>query len=326
MKLLVPLLGIALLGLAGQSIAKPSVKEIVSSVVGVQAEIPANARTAHSLGTRRQGSGVIIDSNGLILTIGYLILEAVKIQVSEGDEQQIPAVFVGYDSESGFGVLRALKPLKGKAVEMGVSKALKRENPVLIVSDGRGGGLKSAMVISRRSFAGYWEYLLESAIFTTPPIQNFAGAALIDTNLKLVGIGSLFVGDAEAKGVRLPGNMFVPIDRLYPVLADLIALGRPSTPPKPWLGVYLSEVYGRVVVTRVAAASPASDKGMGEGDFILKVGGLDVTDMADFYRKLWKQGHAGVAVNLTILRGSEVKSLTLKSDDRYRHYKNLPVK
>ena len=326
MKLVGALLGVAaVLCMSIAAAERPSMEDIVSSVVGIRSEIPKSARTARSLGTRREGSGVIIDNNGLVLTIGYIILEAVKVQVLERDGKALPAAFVGYDSASGFGVLRALKPLKGKPLKLGVSAALKRENPVLIVSHAGGGNLKTAMVISRRNFAGYWEYLLENAIFTAPPMENFAGSALIDSELRLVGIGSLFVRDAGKKGVHFPGNMFVPIDKLSPVLADLIAHGRPSAPPRPWLGVYVTELYGRVVVTRVAEGGPASGKGVGEGDIILEVGGRPVSGMEDFYRELWSKGSAGVAVRLNVLQGSKVKTLTIESADRYRHYQNLPT-
>lgn len=305
---------------------QPSVDDVVSAVVRVDAEIPEKARTATALGTRRQGSGAVIDNNGLVLTVGYIILEAVKLTVQERGGKPVPAVFVGYDSDSGLGLLRALKPLKAKPIQLGTSAGLKREHPVLIVSHSAQETVKSAVVVSRRVFAGYWEYILEQAIFTAPPMQMFAGSALINSDLRLVGIGSLVVADATAGGVSFPGNMFIPIDELYPVLADLIATGRPARPAKPWLGVYVTEIYGRVVVTRTAAGSPARAKGLGEGDILLKVEGQEVLDMVDFFRKLWRLGSAGVTVNLSVLQQSEINGISLKSTDRYLHYSYPPMR
>lgn len=302
--------------------AEPSIDDILSAVVRVRADIPGGARTARALGRKREGSGVIIDGNGLILTVGYIILESDRIRIDERGGGTLPATFVGYDAESGFGLLRALKPLKGKAIQMGKSARIEPQNPILIVTHEEERAVKSAVVVSRRTFAGYWEYLLEGAIFTAPPIAKFAGAALVNSDLQLVGIGSLFVRDAPGEQVLLPGNMFIPIGKIYPVLADLIALGRPAGPAKPWLGVYVSEAYGRVVVTRTAEGSPARAEGLGEGDFILQVAGQDVLNTADFYRKLWRLGNAGVKVRLSVLQGSEINRISLKSSDRYLHYRN----
>ncbi len=218
-------------------------------------------------------------------------------------------------------MVRASGPLEGKPLKMGSTEALAERQPVLVVSHGAPEAMRTAMVVSRRNFAGYWEYLLEDAIFTSPPIRNFAGAALIDTKMRLVGIGSLFVRDAGEEGSSLPGNMFVPIDKLYPVLADLIATGRSSAPPKPWLGVYSTEVFGRVFVTRVAEGGPASKQGIKEGDIILMVGGEPIRGMEDFYRKLWKTGDAGATVKLRVLQGVEISSLAIPSADRYSHYR-----
>lgn len=306
--------------------AKPSEDHLASAVVEIRSHIPKSARTAKFLGTRREGSGVIIDSNGLILTIGYVILEADKLLVRERGGNSVPAAFVGYDSDSGLAVVRALKKLKGKPIQLGVSAEVKPGSAVLVVRHQTEGALQPAMVVSRRTFAGYWEYLLEGAIFTAPPMDNFAGAALIGSDLRLIGIGSLFVRDAATAGETYPGNMFVPIDKLYPVLADLIATGRPAGPAKPWLGVYVTEAHGRVVVTRVAAGGPAGARGLGQGDIILKVEDQEVLNMEDFYRKVWRRGNAGVAVKLSVLQQSEIENITLQSTDRYLHYSNLPLR
>ena len=175
-----------------------------------------------------------------------------------------------------------------------------------------------AVVVSRRRFAGYWEYLLEDAIFTAPPHPAWSGAALLEPDGKLAGIGSLVVSDAKAD---LPGNMFVPIDRLQPVMGDLLTLGRPSTPPRPWLGVNLRELDGKLVVSRVAPEGPSDKAGIHHGDRVTAIDGAPVHELADFYYTLWRQGDAGVTVRLGVTRQGEEREIEVKTMDRYRYLK-----
>ena len=208
---------------------------------------------------------------------------------------------------------------------LGDSAALRPRQPLLVVS--RVGDLEAGgvYVVDRRVFAGYWEYLLEDAIFTAPPRGDFGGAALIDRDGRLIGIGSLIVNDAGQEGRPIPGNMFVPIDELKPILGDLLANGRRSDPPRPWLGVTLEEHRGRLFVTRVSPDGPAAGAGIEADDLILGIGGAPVFGLADFYRKLWSLGDAGVTVPLDLLQGVETKTTPVRSGDRYRYLKLNPT-
>lgn len=229
-------------------------KDVLSAVVKVTTEVPAEARTAAFLGTRREGSGVVIDGDGLVLTIGYLILESSSAEIHAGGKT-VAARYVAYDHATGFGLLRATRPLGVKALEFGHSGALAERDQVLVVSYGGRASALGAYVVSRRDFAGSWEYLLDNAIFTAPPHPQFGGAALIDDGGRLVGIGSLIVPNA-APGANVPGNMFVPIDRLKPILADLLTKGRSAATALPWLGLYPEEVRGRLFVSRAGRRTP----------------------------------------------------------------------
>ena len=230
----------------------------LEAVVRVQAEIPAGARTASLLGTKRASSGVVLDDAGLIVTIGYLITEAMAAEVTTAAGRASRAEIIGFDTESGLGLLRAAEPLEVKPMPIGTAKGLAERTPVIVAGPGGAEAAQAAVVVSRRTFAGYWEYLLEDAIFTAPPCPAWSGAALIAPDGKLAGIGSLIVGDADS---GFPGNMFVPIDRLKPVMGDLIALGRPSS-ARPWLGPNLQEIGGELVVRRVAPEGPAAGAGI----------------------------------------------------------------
>ena len=302
-------------------VASPeTLAQAVRAVVGLRAEIPADARTAASLGTERSGNGVVIDSEGLVLTIGYLILEATAVEVFEPGGGTVAATVVGYDHDTGLGLVRALEPLAAKPLRLGASSRLTRGDAVLAVSFGGPRPLSPAYIAARRAFAGPWEYLLEDAIFTVPPHPLYGGAALVGTDGRLVGIGSLAVGDAAAPGVLSPGNMFVPIDGLKPILGDLLAHGRPST-SHPWLGAYTAETEGRLYITRVAAGGPAEEAGLKTGDIIMGIGGKRVKGMEDYFRKMWARGFAGVEIPVNVVRAGgpemSIETVIVRSRNRY---------
>jgi S1-C subfamily serine protease len=305
----------ALLGLPRTVQAGP-----LEAVVGVRATIPANARTAQVLGMEREGSGMVIAEDGLVLTIGYLILEAETAEILLPGDREVPAEIVAYDYDTGFGLLRPLAGLDIEPVPLGSSSKLSEHSEVLVTSFGSLEPATAAYVVSRRDFAGYWEYLLPDAIFTAPPHQGYGGAGLLGPDGRLLGIGSLFVSDA-AEGRHLPGNMFVPIDALRPILAELLERGRASKPARPWLGVYAEEVRGRVIVNRVASYGPAAAAGLEIDDIILAVKDAPVSSLADFYRKMWRLGDAGVEVPLTVLRGAGLTEISVTSGDRYDYLK-----
>ena len=288
------------------------------SVVKVKSKAVANARSTRALGTQREGTGVVIDSDGLVLTIGYLITEAETVELSTADGKSFPATVVAYDNATGFGLLKALRPLPVKPVQFGQSASIGERELVLIVGFD---GVAPAYVVSRRPFVGYWEYLLEEAIYTAPATVNWSGAALLNREGKLLGIGSLVVGDAMGTRNQVPGNMFVPIDLLKPLLGDLIATGKSSARPRPWIGVNTQEVQGNVIVTRVTSEGPAEDANIRAGDVVVGIGGQPVKGQADFYIKLWKTGDAGVDVALEVLRAGRVEKVTVKSIDRDRHFR-----
>ena len=214
--------------------------------------------------------------------------------------------------------MRATLPLGATPIRLGSSKDVAVGDPLLVLS--RDGALdgRETKLASRREFAGYWEYLLPDAMFTTPPYGSFAGAALIDRGERLVGIGSLLVPDATAPQVESPGNMFVPTDALEPILGDLLALGHRDAPGHPWVGVSAQEHGGRVIVRSVAGNGPAANAGVRPGDILIAVGGVEVGSLAELYRGMWRLGDPGVKVPLRILRDGRVIELSVPSIDRMR--------
>jgi S1-C subfamily serine protease len=295
--------------------------DLISSVVRIKTFINPDGTSVSNLGREREGSGIVIDESGLVLTIGYLMVEAHAAQVVTNSGRTLPAAVVGYDHETGFGLLRTLEPPKIKPLAFGRSADLKEQDPALVVSFGGAGAVLPVHVVSRREFTGSWEYLVEGAIFTSPPHPAWSGAALISRDGKLVGVGSLIVGDANGKGDNVPGNMFVPIDRLAPILADLMTDGRVNQRPPPWLGLTTEEVRGRLVVARVTTDGPAEQAGVKRGDIIAGVGGAAPRDLIDFYRKVRALGPAGTLIPLDLQQDAATRRIDVKSMNRLDHLK-----
>jgi S1-C subfamily serine protease len=316
---LLAILGLTLLSATAAHAQKLATDELLSGVVAVKTFINPDGRTVEYLGREREGSGVVIDDQGLIVTIGYLMVEAHAAQVTTNDGRTVPANVVGYDQVSGFGLLQAISPLKVRPMALGKSADLRKGDPVIVASSGGAASAQPARVIARREFAGSWEYLLDNAIFTSPPHMAWSGAALINRDGRLVGVGSLILGDAGGKGQ--PGNMFVPIDTLTPILADLLAQGRSSAPPLPWLGLNSEEQDGHLVITQVSPEGPAQKAGLERGDVIVGVGGVAIKTLPEFYRKVWARGSAGAIIPLDVAQDSGKRRVDVKSMNRLDHLK-----
>jgi S1-C subfamily serine protease len=290
-------------------------KTLSQSAVKLRADIPEDAFTAGILGSQRIGNGVIIDSTGLVLTIGYLMTEATDVWLTGADGREIAAHPLAYDQVTGFGLVLPLQKLDAPAIALGSSAQLRTGSEVHVLSAKDFAPAQTARVLARREFAGAWEYLLEEAIFTAPAHPHWSGAALIDDGGALVGLGSLLVREMIA-GEEVNANMFVPIDLLTPILESLKVNGRADRQPRPWLGVYAVELAGRVYVTGVVDGGPAQIADIREGDVISRVDQYEVGTLPDFYRRLWAVGPAGTGVPLTTMRGATQIRLNVRSVDR----------
>ena len=289
---------------------------VLSSVVALRAEIPADAFTAEVLGTERSGNGVLIRDDGLVVTIGYLITEAETIWLFSDEGKAVPGHVVGYDQEAGFGLVQALGPLDRPAAALGGSAALTEGERVIVAGHGGRRHSTNARVVSKHEFAGYWEYVLDEGIFTAPPHPSWGGAALIGRDGTLRGVGSLFVQQAVGGGDPVDGNMIVPIDLLEPILDELLRFGRTTRPPRPWLGMYAAEAGSHLVVAGLANGGPADAAGIEVGDRVAAVAGRSPSSLADLFRRIWALGEAGVEVPLTLVRDGEPIDIDVRSAAR----------
>ena len=287
-----------------------------AAVVGVQVAATQGARSAETLGRERSGSGVVIGPDGLILTIGYLMLEADAIQIVTQDRRTLPARAVAYDLATGFGLIRPLLPLRVSPVRLGSTVEMRTGEPLMVVVGGEDAEVSATQLVSKRPFSGYWEYHIEAALFTSPPVAQHSGAALFNQRGELLGIGSLFVGDALADNRRLPGNMFVPVDLLKPILAELQQTGTSRQSRRPWLGLSSAEQAGRVHVVRVNKDGPAEAAGLQPGDVVLAVDGVQVTTLEDFYKRVWSHAQPEDEIELTVMQGPTIRVITIKAVDR----------
>ena len=292
-----------------------------AAVVGVRVNVAEGARSAETLGRQRSGSGVVIGPDGLILTIGYLMMEASSIQVVTSDNKTVPAQAVAYDLATGFGLIKPLLPLRGvQPVSLGSLSDLSPGESLMAATgaqaDGDEADVTMTQMVSKRAFSGYWEYHLDAAVFTSPPISNHSGAPLFNQRGELIGIGSLFVPDAMGGNRRLPGNMFVPVDLLKPILTEMQQTGSTKFSRRPWVGLTSSEQSGRVQIVRVNKDSPAKAAGLEPGDVVLAVDGTKVATLEAFYKKLWDRAQPDTEITLTVLQGADIKTIKLNAVDR----------
>ena len=287
------------------------------SIVNIEAEVPADAFTAQTLGTERAGSGIVIRESGLVLTIGYLVTEAQDVMLIDDDGRATPGHPVAIDSESGFALVQAMGPLNLPALTMGSSASVGVGEPVVMAG---GGGARRhacrARVVAKQEFSGYWEYHINDALFTAPAHPLWGGAGLIGPDGRLIGVGSLHVQQTDGRGHAEDVNMSVPIDLLTPILDELLTFGRLNRPARPWLGVYSTENAGRVVIADVAETGPAAKAGLRTGDIVASVRDASVDTLGEFYREIWGCGPAGTEIPIEIVRDRRSFWVRVRSADR----------
>ena len=298
-----------------QSGYKFDLNSALAAIVALRAVVPDDAFTAETLGTERAGHGVHI-RDGVVLTIGYLITEAEELWLTLNDGRTLPGHPLAYDQATGFGLVQALGSLDAPTLPLGRSGDAQPGTPVVVAGAGGAEHSIAAYIVGKQEFAGYWEYVLDEAIFTAPAHPFWGGAALIGPAGDLLGIGSLQVEQRNQAGEANALNMVVPVDLLKPILDDLLTTGRAKRPPRPWLGLFAAEIEDTIVVAGVSGGGPAEQAGLKQGDIILAVAGQKVTGLAGFFRRIWALGPAGVTVPLAIHRNGKTIEMRAISAER----------
>ncbi|MBV8616454.1 MAG: serine protease [Acetobacteraceae bacterium] len=292
------------------------------AVTGLKAYVPPDAFTAGTLNTEREGSGVVIRESGLIATIGYLILEAETIWITTATGRAVPGHALAVDQESGFGLVQALGRLDLPALELGDADAVRVGDHAIFAAAGGSHRAMETHLVGRQEFAGWWEYVLDDALFTAPAHPAWNGSGLIGRDGRLLGVGSLVLQQGDGKGRRHDMNMVVPASLLAPILDDLLTFGRVNRPARPWLGMYATEADDEIVVSGLADNGPAEEAGVQPGDRILAVDGEDVSDLASLWRRVWACGSAGAEVRVRLMRDSRVANVIIRSADRAKFLKS----
>ena len=288
---------------------------VSASIVRLRAEVPDDAFTAPMLGTERHGNSIVVRDDGLVLTIGYLITEATATWLTTGDGIVVPAHPLVYDYASGFGLVQPLGTLNAPAITVGDPARVDAGDDVYVIGFGGRTHALKARVFAKREFAGYWEYVLDQAFFTTPAHPEWSGAALVDAQGRLIGVGSLFVQEQQSEEAT-QGNMFVPIDLLQPLLDALHDRGGKPRAVRPWLGMYTADANDGLVVNGVAINAPADLAGIEPGDIVIGIGGEPVHGLADLFRRIWRTGPAGSEIALTLLRKGTRVEVKVRSGSR----------
>ncbi len=287
----------------------------LDAVVQLHATIPDDAFTASILGTERTGNGVVIGDDGLVLTIGYLITEASQIWLTTNGGDALAGYPIAYDQATGFGLVQPLGRLGLPAIQRGSASATALGEDVIVIGHGGREHALKTKIFAKREFAGYWEYLLDEAVFTAPAHPQWGGAAVVAKDGRLIGIGSL-LAEEISEGQQTQGNMIVPIDLLEPILDDMLKFGRPNRPPRPWLGMYAAQTGTQIVVGGLARDGPAQRAGIRQGDLVLEIAGKRVASLADMFRAIWAIGAAGTEIPMTLARNGSQLSVRARSVDR----------
>jgi S1-C subfamily serine protease len=289
----------------------------LDALVSIKTQVPEDAMSAGLLGTERSGHGVRIREDGLIATIGYVIHEAEGVWIGARNGTVVPGFVVGYDFDSGFGLVKPTLPLAGPTMPLGSAAQLKVGDHVIVAGSGAAEDVVQAQVVAKQEFAGRWEYLIDEAVFTAPIHDSWSGAALIDEAGRLCGLGSLIIQNFDVGGIATTVNMFVPIELLAPIIDEICQHGRRSAPPRPWLGLLVQEDGDdQLTIFGVYRNCPADRAGLKPGDVILRVNDRPVHGLGDMFRRIWDLGSAGVEVPISVLRDSETLDTVVESTDR----------
>lgn len=294
-----------------------SKEPFLEALVSIRAHIPEDAMSAGLLGTERSGHGIRVREDGLIITIGYVINEAEEIWIGSYDGRAVPGFVVGNDFRTGLALIRPMMPLPGRHLPIGSSQALEVGDAVRVAGSQRADPqVVDAQIVAKQEFAGRWEYVLDEALFTAPPHESWSGAALMDLEGRLCGVGSLVIQGFETDDSLSTVNMFVPIDVLTPFIDEISVRGRRTEPPRPWLGMLVHDDSDTLVVVGIYRDCPADKAGLRPGDVVLRVDGKPVHNLAHMFRTVWSLGNAGVDVPLRVLRDTQVQETTIKSAPR----------
>jgi S1-C subfamily serine protease len=289
---------------------------VVPATVSIRSMTPQRHPSARILGTERMGSGAIIDTEGHILTVGYVVMGARSIEITLPDQQRYSATLLFQDFESGIAILQ----IPGgdlPTVPLGRSDALKEGDKVIILAatDQTQRMASPGFISALRPFDAYWEYMLDQAILTTAMNPGFGGGPLLDALGQMIGVVSLNLNSPKEM------SLAIPIDLFHRVKDSVFTFGEVAgRRPRPWVGIYTEAVEGGVAVIGLIPNGPSSRAGLEVKDVILELDNVEISGRRELYEAMWRR-RAGDELTFTVQRGEDIHEVRVRSVDRSEYYR-----
>ncbi len=300
------------------------VNKVASSVVRITADVrvrdeqpPFPFQTPQQ--PQRQtgvGSGVIVNTDGTILTNNHVVEGAVKIRIDLIDKRSFTANVVGTDKASDLAVLK----IEGKDLPVAVlgnSDTVKVGDVVLAIGNPLGlqQTVTAGIISAKERATGLGDGSFEDFLQTDAPInQGNSGGALVNTNGEIIGINSQILSRSGGNigiGFAIPSNMARSVMEQL-IKTGKVSRGRLGAGIQPVTSeiaesMGMKEVRG-VIVNTVESGSAADKAGIKRGDVIIALNGERVDDNNVLRNKI-AATKPGTEVSLTIIRDSSEKEI-----------------
>jgi S1-C subfamily serine protease len=293
------------------------VKQLLPSVVNIHATVPKQHPSTRILGDERMGSGLVVDSTGLVLTVSYVVMGASVIDVAPLKGRRTRAEVVAQDFEVGLALLRVKR--QGLPAATLATQAPERGDAVVAVASSGVHEVRvsGGIVTYLGEFEGYWEYLLDRGIVSSAANPGFGGGGLFSMRGHAVGVVYLNLNEVARS------SLAIPVDFYREHSAELLRYGRVvSRPRRAWLGVFAHALDDGVVISGIVPGGPGEKGGLREGDLIMSLNAQEVPTLREFYTSLWRH-EPGERITFEVMRDNAVRRLEITGGDRAEFFKQI---